>query len=131
MVPAQTASAQTLDDSVRAVQPNDVRKAERHQARPSGNDAVAAAVAQERAQKPADRVQVQNPPRSTAMNRTARAHLESHSQAIGLPALAMICQDCEPEPPRCRRGCQNSSIIDGATIDVAAPSTSRQRQRMP
>jgi len=130
MVPAQTASSQTLDGSVRTVQPNDVRKAERHQARPTENDAVGA-VAQNADQKPrfADGVKAQNQPRSTAMSRTARAHLESHHQATGLPPTAMICQNCEPEPPRCRLYNCNSPIVDGATIVVARDrSASRQRK---
>ena len=123
MVPAQTASSQTLDGSVSAVQPNAVQAAKRHQARPTDNDAsVDAAVVQHPHQKPAAE-KAHNSPRSKPMNRTARAYLESNRQATGLPPTAMVCQDCEPEPscsvwaPPCHPN-RNSPTIDGAAIVV-------------
>jgi hypothetical protein len=104
-VPPPTASSQTLDGPVRAVQPHDVRKAERHQSG-QNNDAAATAVLQtvEQPRRVEPHSSVISPTvriRSKAMNRTARAHLQNHRQGIGLPPTAMICQDCEPEHPTC------------------------------
>lgn len=143
MASAQTASSQTLDGLVEAVQPSAVQAAERHQARLTGNDAlVDVAVVQHPHQKPAveihsgaispagrtvlqdsrvrDGGKTHNTPRSKPMSRTARAYLESDRQATGLPSTAMVCQDCEPPPCSLWDPCRsnNSPIIDGAAIVV-------------
>lgn len=111
MLPATTASSQTPDGSVQAVQPKKVRAAERHHVRPTKEAPTAAAVVVER-----DGIRATaTAQRSNTINRTAQAHLEG--QASTLPTTAMICVDCDPAPP-CSFRCGNSPIIEGATIVV-------------
>jgi hypothetical protein len=115
MLPATTASSQTPDGSVQAVQPSAVRAAERHHVRPNTKGApIDATVVVER---PGIRATAtaHNGTRRKTINRTAQAHLES--QGSTLPTTSMICVDCDPAPP-CGFRCGNSPIIDGAAIVV-------------
>ena len=113
MLPAKPASAQTHDGSVQAAQPNAVRAAERHRARPATSEApIATAVVERRGGTSAT---AHNRTRSKTIDRTAQAYLEN--QGSTLPTTAMICQNCDPAPP-CGFRCGNSPIIDGAAIVV-------------
>jgi hypothetical protein len=118
--------SQTLDGAMTAVQPNAARPAERHRAHVTSDNLVADAavvqtpILQTVRQDPHVRAaaKVRETTRSKPMNRTAQAHLETSRQAIGLPPVAMVCQDCEPQPPCGIYRCGNSPIVDGATIAV-------------